>query len=64
MEEEQCTNPDGHCWHSTGIAYMTFPPAYPEYCCHCNAQRVRGPEVRGDGHGEYFKSLFNLDDDA
>lgn len=24
-----------HCYHETGIAFLTCPPKYSKVCCHC-----------------------------
>lgn len=34
----------GHHWKRTGVAYMTFPPCYPEVCTCCGATRTASPQ--------------------
>jgi hypothetical protein len=48
-----------HCWHGTGMAYATYPPQYPEYCCQCGVNRVRKTQLYNDSpsHGPYYRPL-------
>ncbi len=41
-----------HCWHGTGHVLESYPPQYPEVCCHCGAKRRRR-ETLATGHGPY-----------
>ena len=44
-----------HCPHSTGIVLNSYPPQYPEYCCHCGARRTRmGRFAPLLGHGSFL----------
>jgi hypothetical protein len=48
-----------HCWHRTGVAYMSNPPQYEERCCHCGEVRCMTVWTASTGgHGPYAPGPF------
>jgi hypothetical protein len=44
-----------HCWHGTGVVLESYPPQYPEVCCHCGEMQTRrGSMPTPEGHGPFL----------
>lgn len=56
--EHDCT----HCYHAENSTFTSYPPQYPEICCHCGDRRVTRPAEPPPppGHGKYYprQALF------
>lgn len=55
-DNEKVVLPCTHCYHRQPTTYLTYPPQYPEICCHCGNQRVVRPSEppAPPGHGPYY----------
>lgn len=54
-EQAKCVEGKEHCYHSTGVALLSYPPQYPEVCCYCGDKRIRRMVVANDPntHGAF-----------